>query len=259
MKVAILCGGIGTRLREETEFRPKPMVQIGHKPILWHIMKTYAHYGYNEFVLALGYRGEDIKQYFLNYEAMANDFTIQLGRGRKLTYHSAHSEGGLTVTMVDTGDNTMTGGRLARLSNYVGDDLFMLTYGDGIADIDVNALIAFHRSHGKAATLTTVRPLSRFGILEFGADDRVNSFREKPVSDGWINAGYFVFNRSIFDYLDSDDCVLEREPLQRLAQKGQLFAYRHKGFFYAMDTYREYLHLNQMWDSGTAPWRVWGK
>ncbi len=258
MKVVILCGGLGTRLREETEFRPKPMVDVGGRPILWHIMKTYAHHGFREFVLCLGYRGAVIKEYFLNYEAMNNDFSICLGQKSQIQYHDRHSEQGFCVTLADTGHDTMTGGRISRIERYIDDDMFLMTYGDGVADIDVRALVEFHKSHGKIATVTTVRPVSRFGMLDLSGDDQVSKFSEKPTSDDWISAGYFVLNRQVFDYLGEDDsCIFEREPLERLAQNGQLMAYRHPKFFYAMDTYRDYQHLNELWRKDEAPWRVW--
>ena len=258
MKVIILCGGQGTRLREETEYRPKPLVDVGGRPILWHIMKLYAHHGFRDFVLCLGYRGHMIKQYFLDYEAMTNDFTINLGRMHAVAYHGEHDEQNFSVTLADTGQDTMTGGRVKRVQKYVTDDLFMVTYGDGVADVNVAALVDFHKAHGKLATVTTVRPHSRFGVLDVDADGRVLRFAEKPQLDGWANAGFFVFHRKVFDYLGGDDCVLEREPLERLAADGQVVAYRHQGFFYAMDTYREYLALNDYWNSGKAPWKVWG-
>ncbi len=257
MQVVILCGGMGTRLREETEFRPKPMVPIGSRPILWHIMKGYAHHGFRQFLLALGYRGHDIKQYFLNYEAMSGDITVTLGRQRTLVHHDAHPEQGFEVTMAETGEKTMTGGRLLRMRRHVQGETFMLTYGDGVADVDIGALVAFHRSHGKIATLTTVRPVSRFGVVHLDPSGQVEGFHEKPAGDGWINAGFFVFDRRVFEYLDGDSCVLEQAPMRRLAEDGQLMAFRHDGFFFAMDTYREFQQLNQMWDRGEAPWRVW--
>lgn len=257
MKVVILCGGLGTRLREETEFRPKPMVRIGDRPILWHIMKTYAQHGFREFVMCLGYRGDQIKEYFLNYEAMNNDFTISLGKGHDVAYHGSHDEQDFRITLAETGAQTMTGGRVRRIQQYVDGDTFMVTYGDGVADVDVRKVFDFHRSHGKLATVTTVRPTSRYGLVNL-EDQRVTSFAEKPELEGWANAGYFVFQREVFEYLgDRDDCVLEREPLMRLAADGQLMAYRHDGFFYAMDTYREVEALNAMWDAGDAPWKVW--
>jgi len=257
VKVVILCGGFGTRLREETEYRPKPLVEIGGRPILWHIMKSYAHYGFREFVLCLGYKGIAIKRYFLNYEAMNNDFTICLGNRYCITYNGAHGEQDFQVTLAETGHDTLTGGRVKRIEKYIPDDTFMLTYGDGVSNVDINALVAFHHAHGKLATLTSVRPPSRYGILEIQDSKAVASFREKPLLDGWINAGFFVFNRRVFDYLHGDDCVLEREPLERLACEGQLMAYRHEGFFYAMDTYREYQFLNELWDRNEAPWKLW--
>jgi glucose-1-phosphate cytidylyltransferase len=257
MKVVILCGGLGTRLREETEFRPKPMVEIGGRPILWHIMKIFAHSGLRDFVLCLGYRGNTIKEYFLNYEAMNNDFTISLGKNSRIVYTNDHLEQDFLVTLVDTGQETMTGGRVKRIRNYVDEDTFLLTYGDGVADVDIPKLLAFHKSHGKIATVTTVRPISRFGMIQMGAGAQVAQFSEKPKSDGWMSAGYFVLNRAIFDLIDSDDCILERGPLSRLAEEGQLMAFHHEGFFYAMDTYREYEVLNNLWANNQAPWKVW--
>jgi glucose-1-phosphate cytidylyltransferase len=259
MKVVILCGGLGTRLREETEFRPKPMVEVGGRPILWHIMKTYAHYGFREFVLCLGYRGNVIREYFLNYEAMSNDFTIALGaNGRKIEYHGAHDEQNFRVTLVNTGAETMTGGRVKRVESHIDGDLFMVTYGDGVADVNVCKLLDFHRSHGKIATMTAVRPVSRFGLLDFDASGQVKSFAEKPQVEGWINAGYFVFNRRFFDYLSGGDgCIMEQQPLARLVEDNQLVAYQHEGFFHAMDTYREYEALNRIWSFDKAPWKVW--
>lgn len=257
MKTVILCGGQGTRLREETEFRPKPLVPVGERPVLWHIMKLYSHAGFHDFVLCLGYRGTMIKEYFLNYEAMNNDFSICLGRNQQIEYHNAHKEQDFRVTLVDTGQQTMTGGRLGRVRSHVSDGTFLLTYGDGVSDVDIRALVEFHRSHGKIATLTTVRPPSRFGMLELGVSGQVEQFAEKPRMEGWASAGFMVLEPAVFDYLGGDDCILERDPLQRLAAEGQLMAYRHEGFFFAMDTYREYQILNELWDSGQAPWKVW--
>ena len=258
MKVIILCGGLGTRLREETEFRPKPMVPVGGRPILWHIMKIYAHYNLREFILCLGYRGSAIKEYFLNYEAMNNDFTVTLGRAASFQQHGTHDEKDFRVTLADTGVQTMTGGRVKRVERYVDGDTFMVTYGDGLADVDIPRLLEFHRAHGKLATVTTVRPVSRFGTLDMDSDGRVKRFAEKPQAEGWISAGFFVFNRRVFDYFDGGDaCIMEHEPLERLALDNQLVAYRHGGFFFAMDTYREYETLNKIWDSGNAPWKIW--
>jgi glucose-1-phosphate cytidylyltransferase len=257
MTIVILCGGQGTRLREETEYRPKPLVDVGGKPILWHIMKFFAHYRHRDFVLCLGYRGNMIKEYFLNYEAMNNDVTINLGRLHQVLYHGAHKEQDFRVTLADTGLDSMTGGRVKRIQQYIEDDTFMVTYGDGLVDVNIDELLAFHKSHGKAATMTTVRPISRFGLAELDAEGSVAKFAEKPQLDSWVSAGFFVFNRRIFDLIPNDDCILEKEPMERLAADGQLKAYRHHGFFYAMDTYREYLYLNELWNQDKAPWRIW--
>lgn len=258
MQVVILCGGLGTRLREETEFRPKPLLEIGGRPILWHIMKTYSHYGFRDFVLCLGYRGRMIKEFFLNYEAMTNDFTICLGRQQHVTFHSAHDEQHFRVTLAETGETAMTGARLRRAARYLSGDTFLLTYGDGVCNVNVCDLVEFHKSHGRLATVTSVAAVSRFGLLELGSGDRVERFAEKPEMDTWANAGYFVFDRRVIDYLDDgDQCVLESAPLERLAGDGELVAYKHRGFFFPMDTYREYQHLNQLWASGAAPWKVW--
>jgi glucose-1-phosphate cytidylyltransferase len=258
MKVIVLCGGMGTRLREETEYRPKPMVEVGGRPILWHIMKYYSHFGFREFVLCLGYRGRVIKEYFLNYEAMNNDFSICLGRTNQIQFHNEHREQGFHVTLAETGLETMTGGRIKRAAKYLGDDdTFLMTYGDGLANVDLHSLLEFHKSHGKIATVTSVNPPVRYGILGMNADGGVNDFFEKPISRDWISAGFFVFNRKVLDYIADDQTVFENGPLEQLTAEGQLMAYRHKGFFYAMDTYREYVHLNEMWKAGDAPWKVW--
>lgn len=260
MKLIILCGGQGTRLREETEYRPKPLVEVGGKPILWHIMKLYAFHGVQDFVLCLGYRGQMIKDYFLNYEAMNNDFTICLGKQHRISYHGAHEEQNFNVTLAETGLDSMTGSRVKQVQKYIDDETFMVTYGDGLSDVDVRKLLEFHRAHGKLATITTVKPFSRFGILQLDSKGGVEAFSEKPQVEGWASAGFFVFNRRVFDYLRPDaDCVLERQPLERLAADGQLMAYQHSGFFFAMDTYREYLYLNELWNSAQAPWAVWKK
>ncbi len=257
MKVVILAGGLGTRLREETEFRPKPMVEVGGKPILWHIMKTFDHYGLNKFVVCLGYKGNVIKEFFLNYRAMTNDLTITLGSTKQVTYHENVIESPMTVTLAETGLETMTGGRIKRIEPYIEDELFMVTYGDGLIDVNIADLIKFHKSHGKLATVTTVKPVSRFGILHLTEDSRVDRFEEKPQGTSWINAGYFVFNKKVFDYLKGDDCILEQEPMAKLAKEGQLMAYKHDGFFFAMDTFREFQQLNTMWATNQAPWKVW--
>jgi glucose-1-phosphate cytidylyltransferase len=254
----ILCGGAGTRLREETEHRPKPMVEVGGRPILWHIMKTYAHYGYTDFIMCLGYRANVIKEYFLNYDAMNNDFTLKLGQSRDIEYRDRKVEQDFKVTLSDTGVETMTGARVKRASVYVDSDLFMVTYGDGLSDVNIEKLVAFHHSHGKLATMTSVRPQGRFGVLEMTDAGQVTSFAEKPASVGWINAGFMVLHRDALRFFDTaPECVMEHEPLEQLAREGQLMAYRHDGFFFAMDTYREYRELNALWDSGRAPWKVW--
>ena len=257
MKVVILCGGLGTRLRGETEFRPKPMVEIGERPILWHIMKIYAHHGFREFVLCLGYKGEQIKQYFLNYEAMTRDVTIRLGATPQVVLHGAPAEP-WTVTLVDTGAGAMTGARVKRAERYVDGETFMLTYGDGVADIDLGKLVAFHRGHGRVGTVTGVRPPSRFGEL-VASGTRVAEFSEKPsISAGYINGGFFVFNRRMFEYLSADDgCVLERDPLERLAKDGQLEMYPHEGYWQCMDTPRDLQHLTEAWERTRPPWKVW--
>src|SRR5258708_4434283 len=225
VKVAILCGGQGTRLREETEFRPKPMVEIGGRPILWHIMKMYAHAGHRDFVLCLGYRGNMIKEYFLNYEAMNSDFTIALGRDSRIAYNNEHGEQNFKVTLADTGQSTMTGGRVHRIKRYIDDDNFLLTYGDGLSDIDLDRLIKFHKSHGKIATVSAVVPSSRFGIVDTSEDGRVLKFVEKPRSESRVSAGFFVFRPDIFKYLGGEDCILESEPLENLTPVCHLMAY----------------------------------
>ncbi|HEY7438943.1 MAG TPA: glucose-1-phosphate cytidylyltransferase [Acidimicrobiia bacterium] len=256
MPVVILCGGRGMRLREETEYRPKPMVEIGRRPVLWHIMKLFAEYGHTSFVLCTGYRGQMIKDYFLNYEAWNSDLTITLGSANSAQFHGGHLETGWTVTVADTGHDTQTGGRVKRVERYLGADRFMVTYGDGLADVDISKLLDFHIAHGKIATVTTTRPLSRFGIVDLDEDATVARFREKPEGDEWVSSGFFVFEHEFLDRLD-DDCILERAPLERLANEGEIVAYQHDGFWQPMDTYREFLMLNELWDSGKAPWAVW--
>lgn len=259
MKVVILCGGLGTRLRDETEFRPKPMIDVGGRPILWHVMKLYAWYGHADFVLALGYRGDQIKQYFLNYEPLTRDLTVRLGAEPRVAFHGREPEA-WTVTLADTGATAMTGARVKRLERYVTDETFMLTYGDGVGDVDLGALLAFHRRHGRIATVTGVRPPSRFGeLLTHGT--QVVEFSEKPSTSvgGYINGGFFVFNRAVFEYLsDADGCVLEREPLEHLAKDRQLEMFPHDGYWQCMDTPRDLQHLQEMWQRG-APWKVWAE
>ncbi len=261
MKALILCGGQGTRLREHTEDRPKPMVDIGGRPILWHIMKTYAHYGVTDFVLCLGYKGHVIKDYFLKYETLQSDFTLDFSNPRKIEYHgSSHAESNWRVTLADTGEHAMTGARIARAAKYLDsdDDLFCATYGDGVADVNLREVIDYHRSHGGLATITGVRPPSRFGELEVDGR-RVTSFSEKPqVSTGLINGGYFVFSRGFLKYLSVDDgCILERAPLEACAADGELFIHEHAGYWQCMDTYRDWADLNRQWTEGEAPWAVW--
>lgn len=258
MKVVILCGGLGTRLREETEYRPKPMVPIGGRPILWHIMKHYARHGHKEFILCLGYKGEVIKDYFRNYQWNTSDVTLRLGRVPHITYHTKHDEEDWTVTLLDTGLETQTGGRLRRALAYVADDTFLFTYGDGVTDSDLNATVAFHRAHGATATLTAVRPSGRFGELAMDGAT-ITAFREKPEQEkAFISGGFMVLNRRIEQYLEGGDgCVFERAPLERLAREGQLKAYQHQGFWQCMDTYREQQLLEKLWQSGKAPWMTW--
>ncbi len=260
LPVVILCGGLGTRLREETEVRPKPMVEIGGRPILWHIMKLYATYGLKKFILCLGYKGHVIKEYFLNYKAYLSDLTLQLGMPETLRYHTNHTEEDWQVTLVETGQTAQTGARVARAKRYVQEQTFCMTYGDGVSDIDIEALIRFHRQHGKIGTITGVRPPGRFGELRVGQEGRAIEFNEKPqVTEGLINGGFFVFEREFLDrYVeDQDSLILEHEPLQRLARDGQLVVYLHKGFWQPVDTYREVKLLEQLWESGRAPWKTW--
>jgi glucose-1-phosphate cytidylyltransferase len=259
MQTIIFCGGLGTRLREETEFKPKPMVKIGDRPILWHIMKIYASYGHKEFILPLGYHGHMIKEFFFNYELINNDVSIKLGKQSTVCMHNCHDEEGWKIICAETGEHTLKGARLKCVEKYVEGDTFMLTYGDGVADIDIDRLLDFHKSHGRIATVTGVNPLSRFGELVVEGDT-VESFMEKPKEggEGLISGGFFVFNRKIFDYLKPvPDCDLERGPLEELANAGELKVYRHEGFWFCMDTLRDVDSLQKMWRSGNAPWRIW--
>lgn len=256
MKAVILAGGLGTRLREETEFRPKPMVEIGGRPILWHIMKQLGSHGIREFIVAAGYRADAIKQYFLEYDARNNDFTIQLGKRGSLRFHGDHQESDWNVTIADTGPLTSTAGRVLRAARYLDGEPFLVTYGDGVADVDISSLQAFHNSQGRLATVTTVQPSSRFGVLDMSADGQVKSFREKPQLDGWINIGYFIFEPQALGFLH-ESLPLETVPLASLVEQNQLSAFRHKGFWQPMDTYREAQLLNEIWENGEAPWRTW--
>ena len=257
MKVVIFCGGLGTRLREETEFRPKPMVPVGERPILWHIMKTYAHYGHEDFILCLGYKGEVIKEYFRNYHWNTSDVTLRLGAKPQIKYHSQHDEADWCVTLVDTGQATMTGGRLKRVLHFIEEENFLVTYGDGLIDSDINASIRFHEAQKKTVTITAVRPAGRFGDLEI-TGDTVTAFKEKAEQQaGFINGGFFVMNRRVGEYLTDDKCVLEQEPLNRLAGEGQIAAFQHTGYWQCMDTFREQQLLTSLWNNGQAPWKVW--
>ena len=255
MQAVILAGGLGTRISEESHLKPKPMIEIGGRPILWHVMKIYAAHGITDFVICLGYKGYQIKEYFSNYVLHSSDVTINARTG-EITYHQNTAEP-WKVTLVDTGAETLTGGRLKRVAPYLG-DRFCLTYGDGVADIDLSAEIAFHDKHGGKATVAAVIPPGRYGALEIGSDERVHRFVEKPPGDeGMINGGFFVLDRSVLDRIDGDQTSFEGEPLASLAADGALHAYRHQGFWHAMDTLRDCNHLNALWDSDRAPWRVW--
>jgi len=257
MKVVILCGGLGTRLREETEFRPKPMVPIGNRPILWHIMKFYASFGYKEFVLCLGYKSEMIKEYFFNYQRHSSDVTLRLGDTPEITYHTKHSEEDWQVTLLDTGLTTQTGGRVRRALAHIPDDEFLLTYGDGVCNVPVPDLIKYHRAQGGIATLTAVRPSGRFGELTLN-EGAVTSFREKPDTEtGYVNGGFFVLNKKIGDYLTGDTSIFEFDALPKVAAAGKLHAYRHDDFWQCMDNLREMEMLNKLWADGKAPWKVW--
>jgi glucose-1-phosphate cytidylyltransferase len=257
MPVVILCGGQGTRLREETEYRPKPMVEIGPQPILWHIMKIYGAHGLDRFVLCLGYKGWEIKQYFLRYKEMHCDFTLAMDGSRGPEIHNDDGYESWRVTCAETGPDTATGARLWRVRRYVEAPTFCLTYGDAVSDVDIGALLAFHHAQGRLATVTGVHPTSRYGELEVD-DDRVVEFAEKPVAQGLVSGGFFVFERGALDYLDDDpDLFLEQRPLRTLARDGQLSVYVHEGFWHSMDTYRDYLHLNTLWKQDNPPWKVW--
>lgn len=255
MKTILLAGGLGTRLSEETVVKPKPMVEIGGMPILWHIMKSYAYYGYSDFVVALGYKGEVIKEFFLNYKLQKSDMIVNLKSGN-IKYENDDSED-WTISLHETGVNSLTGGRLFNLKkHFKPGDIFMLTYGDGVADVDIKKLVEFHKSHGKIATLTAVRPPARFGSIEMEEDGQILEFKEKPqLGEGWINGGYFVFDYKIFDYLKDELTILEREPLETLAKENELVAYRHEGFWHCMDTIRDRDNLNEIWAKGNAPWK----
>lgn len=255
MKVAILAGGFGTRLAEETEIRPKPMVEIGGKPILWHIMKIYAHFGYRDFVIALGYKGEYIKKYVVDYCSLTSNLTVNLRNGEVVAHEGNNLD--WTVQLIDTGLKTQTGGRIKRLAPYLDNQTFMLTWGDGVADIDLSKLLAFHRSHGKLATLTAVRPPARYGHLEIDGN-RITEFSEKPQTrEGWINGAFFALEPGVFDYIEDDSTQWEKEPLENLANDGQLMAFKHESFWQCMDTLREKYIMENYWNTGHAPWQIW--
>lgn len=257
MKTVILSGGLGTRLSEETIMKPKPMVEIGGKPILWHIMKIYSYYGFNEFIICLGYKGYVIKEYFANYFLHQSDVTFDFKNGDKKIIHD-HKVEPWKVTLVDTGTETMTGGRVKRIQPYIGNEPFMLTYGDGVGDINIKYLVEYHKKHGKLATITSAQPGGRFGALKIDIDNQVKDFQEKPSGDGgWINAGFFIFDPRVFDFIEGDDTYLEKEPLEDLTRKGQLIAYKHKGFWKPMDTLRDKNKLEEYWQTGNAPWHIW--
>lgn len=258
MKVVILAGGLGTRLSEETDIRPKPMVEIGGKPIIWHIMKIYASHGFTDFVVCLGYKGFYIKEYFANYFLHQTDVTINLGTNQ-MEYHKSESEN-WKISLIDTGKDSMTGGRIKRIQSFIGNEPFMLTYGDGVANIDIKALVDFHKSHGKLLSVTSIQPSGRFGALEMDENsDLVQSFYEKPKGDGvWINGGFFVCQPEVFDYITKgDQTVWEQEPLQNLAKDGELMGFKHEGFWCPMDTLKDKQDLNEMWNKGKAEWKIW--
>ncbi|MCL2070626.1 MAG: glucose-1-phosphate cytidylyltransferase [Oscillospiraceae bacterium] len=259
MKVVILAGGFGTRISEESYLKPKPMIEIGNMPMLWHIMKIYSHYGFNDFIVCCGYKSLMIKQYFASYYLQRSDITFDFSNNNEMTVHSNVAEP-WRVTLADTGINTMTGGRVKRVRDYIGGESFMLTYGDGVSDVDINKLLEFHKSHGKAATLTAVSVSQKFGVIDIKSDNSISSFREKSNSDGSkINAGFMVLEPTVIDYIDDDATVLEKTPLEALANENQLMSYIHDGFWQCMDTQRDKLLLEKYWESGNAPWAVWNK
>ena len=257
MKAVLLAGGFGTRISEESQFKPKPMIEIGGMPILWHILKLYSHYGINEFIICAGYKQHVIKEWFADYFLHTSDITFDFTQDDKIIVHNKHAEQ-WKVTVVDTGLNTMTGGRLKRVRSFIGDEPFFMTYGDGVADIDINDLLSFHNSHGRLATMSAVKPDSRFGVLDLSSDNEVKAFREKSkVDSGYINAGFMVLDPKVLDYVEDDTVMFEREPMERLAAEGQLMCYKHEGFWQCMDTLRDKERLEKMWAENKAPWKVW--
>ncbi|HRG57642.1 MAG TPA: glucose-1-phosphate cytidylyltransferase [Bacteroidia bacterium] len=256
MKVVILAGGLGTRLSEETVLKPKPMVEIGGMPILWHIMKIYSKHGFNDFIVCLGYKGFVVKEYFANYFLHKSDVTIDL-KSNTVEVHDTQAEP-WKITLVDTGDNSMTGGRIKRIQKHIGNETFMLTYGDGVADIDINELVNFHRSNNKYCTVTAVQPSGRFGLLNINEKNQVNSFFEKPKGDGsWINGGFFVCEPQVFDFIEGDDTIWEKSPMEKIATEGQMCAFKHSTFWRPMDTLKDKMDLNEMWNENKAPWKIW--
>jgi glucose-1-phosphate cytidylyltransferase len=256
MKVVILAGGLGTRISEETVYKPKPMVLIGDKPILWHIMKIYASYGFTDFVICCGYKGHVIKEYFSNYLLQNSDFTINT-KTNNIIFHSKEAED-WNVTLVNTGELTMTGGRVKRIKDYINNETFFLTYGDGVGDVDILSLLKFHKESGRKATLTATKPFGRFGVIDLEADGQISSFKEKNKEDvSWINGGFFVLEPSVFDYISGDDTIFEKDPLERLTKEGELGAYKHDGFWRAMDSLNDKNVLEEYWNSGYAPWKIW--
>ena len=256
MKVVILAGGLGTRLSEETVLKPKPMVEIGDMPILWHIMKIYSSHGFNDFIICLGYKGYVIKEYFANYFLHKSDVTINL-KENSIKVHDSYAEP-WNITLVDTGLETMTGGRICRVRHHIGNEPFLLTYGDGVSNVNVRESVAFHQRHGKLCTVTTVQPSGRFGALNLGSHDEVTSFTEKPKGDGaWVNGGFFVCEPGVIDFIDSDTTVWEKEPMEQIANQGQMMSYKHEGFWKPMDTLRDKMELERDWQNGTAPWKIW--
>lgn len=257
MKVVILAGGFGTRISEESHLRPKPMIEIGEKPILWHIMKSYSHYGHNDFIICCGYKQHMIKEWFADYYLHNSDVTFDFTAGNRMTVHNNVAEP-WKVTLVDTGLNTMTGGRIKRVAPYIGNEPFLMTYGDGVSDIPLDRLITFHKGHGKIATISTVQTTQRFGVIDIESDGSISSFREKSkIDSSAINGGFMVLEPEIFQYIDGDNTVFEKKPLERLSEEGQLMAFRHNGFWQCMDTQRDKAQLEELWEKGTAPWKVW--
>jgi glucose-1-phosphate cytidylyltransferase len=257
MKIVILAGGYGTRISEESHLKPKPMIEIGGKPILWHILKIYSHYGFNDFIICLGYKAYSIKEYFANYFLHESDVTFDFTNHNQMITHS-HSAEPWKVTLVNTGLDTMTGGRVKRVAKFIGDETFMLTYGDGVSNINIKELLAFHKNHGKLATITSIQPAGRFGALDLDTTDKILGFKEKPKGEsGWINGGFMVLDPKVLDHIKDDSTVFEKEPLETLSTSGNLFAFKHDGFWQPMDTLRDKTHLEELWTSGNAPWKVW--